>query len=51
RDDEWATITGASPSIGHEPAVVYRYRPDGSVTGYTRGQPGPGLGLQSVLDA
>ena len=49
RDDEWATITGASPSVGHRPAVVYRYRPDGSVTGYTRGR--PGLGLGSVLEA
>lgn len=38
RDAEWAEIAAAEPSVGHEPAVVYRYRPDGTVAGYERGQ-------------
>jgi len=36
-DDEWAAVVGEQPATGHEPAVVYRYRPSGEVRGYTRG--------------
>ncbi|HET7324570.1 MAG TPA: DUF5784 family protein [Halococcus sp.] len=34
RDDEWATVRGERPSVGHEPAVVFRVRPDGATEGY-----------------
>jgi hypothetical protein len=37
RDDEWQSIAAEHPDVGHDPAVVYRMRPDGSVEGYTRG--------------
>lgn len=37
RDDEWAAVSAEQPAVGHEPAVVYRMRPDGTVSGYTRG--------------
>ena len=40
RDSEWSEIAAAEPGVGHEPAVVYRYRPDGSVAGYERGTTG-----------
>ena len=37
RDDEWNSIVAEQPHTGHEPAVVYRMRPDGTVDGYTCG--------------
>jgi hypothetical protein len=37
RDDEWNAILDERPAVGYEPTVVYRYRPDGNVSGYTRG--------------
>jgi hypothetical protein len=37
RDDEWHAVMGERPEVGYSPAVVYRYRPDGSVSGYTQG--------------
>ena len=37
RDDEWSAVMGERPAVGYEPTVVYRYRPGGSVSGYTRG--------------
>ncbi|WP_276273311.1 DUF5784 family protein [Haloarcula litorea] len=37
RDDEWRRVLGEQPSVGYEPLVVFRYRPDGTVDGYSRG--------------
>jgi hypothetical protein len=37
RDDEWAAVRDGRPDVGHEPTVVYRMRPDGSVEGYVQG--------------
>jgi hypothetical protein len=37
RDDEWATVRGEQPGVGHEPTVVFRTRPDGHVEGYLHG--------------
>ncbi len=37
RDDEWQSVLSERPSTGHEPTVVYRLRPDGTVEGYTCG--------------
>lgn len=37
RDDEWGAIAAEKPAVGHEPAVVYRMRPDGQAAGYTVG--------------
>jgi hypothetical protein len=45
RDDEWNALANERPAAGHEPAVVYRLRPDGSVGGYTHGD----VGLDGVL--
>lgn len=39
RDDEWNAVKGEQPSISHAPAVVFRARPNGSVEGYTVGNP------------
>jgi hypothetical protein len=36
-DDEWNAIAGERPAVGHEPAIVYRMRPDGTTAGYTCG--------------
>lgn len=36
-DDEWATVRGERPDVGHRPAIVFRMRPDGSVEGYQKG--------------
>jgi len=36
-DDDWARIAGERPSVGHEPAVVFRMRPDGRTEGYVVG--------------
>jgi len=38
RDDEWQAVTAEQPDVGHEPAVVYRMRPDGRAAGYIRGE-------------
>jgi hypothetical protein len=48
RDDEWNAVAGEQPAAGHEPAVVYRMRPDGHVAGYTRGD--VGLRLDYLLE-
>jgi len=37
RDDEWRAVADGRPQVGHEPAVVYRFRPDGMAAGYVRG--------------
>lgn len=37
RDDEWRAVMGGQPEVGHEPAVVYRMRPDGRTEGYVSG--------------
>lgn len=37
RDDEWNAVRGERPSVAHEPAVVFRARPDGHVEGYRKG--------------
>jgi len=37
-DDDWHRIAGERPGVGHEPAVVFRMRPDGRTEGYTVGQ-------------
>jgi len=39
RDGEWQRIATNRPDAGHEPAVIYRMRPDGTATGYTCGNP------------
>ncbi len=36
-DDAWQPIRDGRPGVGYEPAVVYRYRPDGRVEGYSVG--------------
>lgn len=38
RDDEWAALVGERPGVGHRPAVVFRVRPDESVSGYSNGR-------------
>lgn len=43
RDDEWNAIRDERPPVGHEPAVVYRMRPEKQVTGYTHGDVGLSL--------
>jgi hypothetical protein len=40
RDDEWFAVRDEQPDVGYTPAIVYRLRPDGSVSGYVCGQPG-----------
>ena len=37
-DAEWAAVTGERPSVGHEPTVVVRARPDGRIEGYRHGR-------------
>ena len=49
RDDEWFAVRDEQPSVGHEPAVVYRMRPDRPPSGFTRGR--PPLELDPVLDS
>ncbi|MFB6212178.1 MAG: DUF5784 family protein [Halobacteriales archaeon] len=36
-DDEWQAILAEQPAVRHRPAVVFRLRPDGRLTGYTKG--------------
>ncbi|MFC7248834.1 DUF5784 family protein [Halomicroarcula sp. GCM10025324] len=36
-DDEWRRLAGERPEVGYQPLVVFRYRPDGRVEGYTHG--------------
>jgi hypothetical protein len=36
-DDDWRSVLGERPDVGHRPAVVYRVRPDGRTEGYTNG--------------
>lgn len=38
RDDEWNAVKAEHPDVGHEPAVVFRARPDGHVEGYSQGR-------------
>ena len=38
RDDEWGAVLAEQPAVKHEPAVVYRMRPDGRVEGYVNGR-------------
>jgi len=37
RDGEWNAVRAERPALPHEPAVVFRYRPDGSCEGYRYG--------------
>ncbi len=37
RDDEWAALHRDTPDVGYQPALVYRLRPDGRVSGYATG--------------
>jgi hypothetical protein len=37
RDDEWTAVLQRKPDVGHEPAVIYRFRPDGRLEGYALG--------------
>lgn len=39
RDDEYSAVRGERPALAHEPAVVFRYRPDGRCAGYRHGTP------------
>jgi hypothetical protein len=36
-DDDWRAVLGEQPEVRHRPAVVFRVRPDGRVSGYTKG--------------
>jgi len=36
-DDQWALIADEEPAVGHEPAVVFRMRPDRRTEGYVVG--------------
>jgi hypothetical protein len=45
RDDEWQAIAAERPEVGHNPGIVYRVRPDGSVAGYSHGDHGLSLQL------
>ncbi len=44
RDDEWNAIKGEQPRVAHNPAIVFRARPNGSVEGYAVGTPPIDLG-------
>jgi len=48
RDDEWQAVAAEQPDVGHEPAVVYRTRPNGRVAGHVRG--GTTLNLAAALE-
>ena len=37
RDAEWSPVRAEPPALPHEPAVVFRYRPDGACEGYRYG--------------
>ena len=37
QDDDWATVRGEQPDVGHRPAVVFRSRPDGRSEAYSKG--------------
>jgi len=37
RDEEWNPIRNERPVLAHDPAVVFRYRPDGRCEGYRHG--------------
>lgn len=43
-EDEWRPIREGRPAVGHEPAVVYRIRPDGNREGYALGDVALDLG-------
>jgi hypothetical protein len=36
-DEAWASVLDDRPSLGHEPAVVFRAEPDGTIEGYVVG--------------
>ncbi|WP_254272958.1 DUF5784 family protein [Haloarcula marina] len=36
-DDDWRRVHAERPGVGYEPLIVFRYRPDGRVEGYTHG--------------
>jgi len=36
-DDEWDAVATGRPTVDHEPAVVFRARPDGRIEGYRHG--------------
>ncbi|MFB6129257.1 MAG: DUF5784 family protein [Salinigranum sp.] len=44
-DDDWRAVYGERPDVRHQPAVVFRARPDGHLEGYTRGSVPLDLGL------
>ncbi|WP_330630367.1 DUF5784 family protein [Halocatena halophila] len=38
RDDEWNTIRAERPAVSHQPAVIFRARPNGAIEGYPVGE-------------
>ncbi len=44
-DDEWNRVLGEQPTVDHSPAVVFRLRPDETVSGYTLGSVPLDLGV------
>ncbi|MFW5921745.1 MAG: DUF5784 family protein [Halodesulfurarchaeum sp.] len=44
---EWDQVKANEPAVGHRPAVVYRLRPEGTVSGYADGRVPIDLGLLS----
>ncbi|MFC6989805.1 DUF5784 family protein [Haloplanus sp. GCM10025708] len=44
-DDDWRAVRDERPDVRHQPAVVFRTRPDGSVEGYAKGSVPLDLGL------
>ncbi len=47
-DAEWETVLTEQPDVGHRPVVVFRLRPNGTATGYAKGQ--LPLSLDGVID-
>lgn len=44
-NENWARLAEEQPDVRHRPAVVFRYRPNGEVAGYTKGSVPVDLGL------
>ncbi|GAA0655105.1 DUF5784 family protein [Salarchaeum japonicum] len=38
REGDWRRILDDRPDVGHRPAVVFRLRPDGALSGYAKGR-------------
>ncbi|PSQ04743.1 hypothetical protein BRC95_07935 [Halobacteriales archaeon QS_5_68_33] len=48
RDEEWNPVGNERPALAHDPAVVFRYRPDGRCEGYRYG--GAPLALRDGIE-